>query len=66
MNQSMKRTEIIALPSFFFGSLLALVPISLYNGERGNVRHKNLNRWFFYIFYPSHMVVLMVVQVLLR
>ena len=34
----------------------------MYNGQRGNVRHKNLNRWFFYIYYPVHMVLLLVIQ----
>ena len=36
--------------------------LSMYNGQRGNVRHKNLNRWFFYIYYPVHMVLLFVIQ----
>ena len=42
-----------------YGTLLALIPIMLYNGERGNVRHNSLNRWFFYVYYPVHMLVLM-------
>ena len=45
-----------------YGTLLALIPISMYNGQRGNVRHKNLNRWFFYVYYPAHMIVLLVIQ----
>ena len=48
--------------SFQYGTLLALAPISIYNGERGNVRHNNLNGWFFYVFYPAHLVVLLVIQ----
>ena len=48
--------------SFQLGTLLALIPISMYNGQRGNVRHKNLNRWFFYVYYPAHMIVLLVIQ----
>ncbi len=48
--------------SFQFGTLLAMIPIMLYNGERGNIRHNNLNRWFFYIYYPVHMVLLLVIQ----
>lgn len=51
--------------SFQYGTLLALIPISLYNGERGVVRHKNLNRYFFYVYYPTHMVALMLVKALL-
>ncbi|MCR5305476.1 MAG: hypothetical protein K6E36_03130, partial [Oscillospiraceae bacterium] len=33
-----------------------------YNGACGNVRQKSLNRWFFYVYYPAHMVVLMAVK----
>ncbi len=47
---------------FQFGTLLALIPIMLYNGERGNFRHKKLNRWFFYVYYPAHMAVLLVLR----
>ena len=35
-------------------SLLALVPLLLYSGKRGKLRMK----YFFYIFYPLHLVVL--------
>ena len=52
--------------SFQFSTLLALIPIMLYNGERGNVRHKNLNRWFFYIYYPAHMVLLLIILTMFR
>lgn len=51
--------------TFHYGTLLALIPISLYNGERGSVRHKNLNRWFFYVYYPAHMLVLLVIRAML-
>ena len=61
----LKEFDSFALFSFQYGTLFALIPITMYNGQRGNVRHKNLNRWFFYIFYPAHMVVLMAIQVLL-
>ena len=61
-----KQFDSLASFSFQFGSLLALIPIMLYNGQHGNARHKNLNRWFFYVYYPAHMIVLMAVQVLLR
>ena len=60
-----KQFDSFAHFSFQYGTLLALVPISMYNGQRGNVRHKNPNRWFFYVYYPVHMVVLLVIQVLI-
>ncbi|MBO4510200.1 MAG: hypothetical protein J5718_02510, partial [Lachnospiraceae bacterium] len=37
-----------------WAGLIALIPISMYNGERGS---KNL-KWFFYVFYPLHMLIL--------
>ncbi len=49
----------LAAFSYQYGTLLALVPIQFYNGKRGNVLHKNLNRWFFYVYYPAHMFVLL-------
>lgn len=52
--------------SFQFGTLLALIPIGMYNRQRGNVRHKNLNRWFFYVYYSAHMVFLLVIQLSLE
>ena len=48
--------------SFQFGTLLTLIPIGMYNGQHGNVRHKELKRWFFYVYYPAHMAVLLVIQ----
>jgi hypothetical protein len=35
-------------------SLVAVLPIALYNGERGKLNLK----WFFYLFYPLHLAVL--------
>ena len=58
----LKEFDSFALFSFQYGTLLALIPISMYNGQHGNARHKNLNRWFFYVYYPAHMVVLLVIQ----
>ena len=52
--------------SFQYGTLFALIPIMLYNGERGTVRYEKLNRWFFYVYYPAHMVVLLVIQACLK
>lgn len=41
--------------------LVALLLILLYNGKRGTNHHK----YFFYAFYPSHMVVLHIVDVII-
>ena len=51
--------------TYQYGTLLALIPISLYNGERGCVRHKNLQRWFFYVYYPAHMIVLLTIKAMI-
>ncbi|MBO5842624.1 MAG: hypothetical protein J6R46_06470, partial [Clostridia bacterium] len=42
-------------------SLLALAPLTLYNGEPG--KHKL--KYFFYIFYPAHLVLLYGIDMLL-
>ena len=56
----------LAAFSYQYGTLLALIPIMLYcyNRKRGNVLQKNLNRWFFYVYYPLHMTVLLLIKTL--
>lgn len=39
---------------------LAAIPLLVYNGEKG----KGV-KWFFYVFYPSHMFLLYIVATLL-
>lgn len=46
--------------SFQYGVLLALIPLYLYNGEKG--RGGRFNKWFFYVFYPAHMIILGVLR----
>ena len=38
---------------------VAAIPILFYNGERGRYR---LSKWFFYGFYPAHLLILYVLQ----
>ena len=50
--------------SFNYGALLALIPIHLYNGKREKSitpLKKKINRWFFYVYYPLHMIVLIII-----
>ncbi|MCQ4636398.1 conjugal transfer protein TraX [Anaerovorax odorimutans] len=44
------------LNPYFLTALCALIPISLYNGKRG-IRMK----YFFYIFYPAHLLILFII-----
>lgn len=62
----LKEFDSFALFSFQYGTLFSLIPISMYNGQRGNICHNNLNRWFFYVYYPAHIVVLLVIQACLK
>lgn len=55
--------------SYQFGVVLALIPLSLYNGERGGSNtkwKKKISRWFFYGYYPAHMMVLLVLTYVLE
>lgn len=53
----------IAESLFQMGVLLAIVPLYFYNGRRGgSEKFRAFNKWFFYIFYPLHMVILGVLK----
>ena len=60
-----KNYDSFALFSFHYGTQLARIPLPFYNGQRGNVRHKELSRWFFYAYYPAHMIVLLIMKTVL-
>jgi len=40
---------------------LAFVPINLYNGRRGFI-HSSIGKYFFYAFYPLHLIVLYLIK----
>ena len=44
--------------------MLALIPIWLYNGEKGP--GGKVFRWFGYAFYPLHITVLVILKMLMR
>ena len=46
---------------FQFGVLLALVPLYFYNGKRG--KGGSFGKWFFYVFYPLHMLILGIMKI---
>ncbi len=41
-------------------SVLALVPITLYNGQLGR-----FNKWLFYLYYPVHLGIILIIQLLM-
>lgn len=61
----LSRAESALTLSYQYGTLLALLPILMYDRQRGNVRHKNLNR-FFYVYYPAHIVWLLLIRTFAR
>ena len=54
--------ESIGTFSFQFGTFLAWLPLQHYDPKKGKLKKKKRERWFFYVYYPSHMVVLLVIR----
>ena len=52
----------ISLGLVQFWCLLALIPLCFYSGRRGKLNMK----YFFYIFYPAHLVIIQIVSMLMR
>ena len=50
--------------SYQYGVLMATVLIALYNGRRSE-KFRELNRWFFYIYYPLHIAVIEILLILI-
>ena len=44
------------------GTLLALIPLNMYSGERGAGGNKVVNKWIFYLFYPLHILILILIK----
>lgn len=49
--------------SFQFGTLLALIPLHFYNGKKGELKKNKLERWAFYVYYPAHMLLLVLIHI---
>lgn len=43
---------------YMLGVFLALIPILLYSGEKGRFLDGKAGKWFFYLFYPMHLLLL--------
>ena len=49
------------------GVILSIPILMLYNGKRGNnAKVNNFMKWFFYIYYPLHLVILGLIQLLIK
>jgi hypothetical protein len=53
--------------TFWVGLLVQLfayfLMVTCYNGKKG--KHPKIAKWFFYIFYPLHLIVIYIAQIML-
>lgn len=60
----LKNFNSFAAFSYNYGALLSLIPIHFYSGKRersSTPLKKKINCWFFYIYYPLHMMVIILI-----
>lgn len=58
----LKAYDSLAHFSFQFGTLFALIPLHFYNESKNELKKKSRNRWSFYIYYPAHMLLLVLIR----
>lgn len=66
----LKSSDNFLLFLYNYGVLLALIPISMYNGKREkNINtplKKKINQYFFYAYYPLHMIIITLVACIFK
>ena len=55
--------EAIFLWDYQWMMVFAIIPILLYDGELG--LYNNFTKWIFYIFYPIHLIIIVIIRDLL-
>ena len=61
----LKYYDSFATFTFNYGALLALIPVQLYSGNRersSTPLKKKINRWFFYVYYPLHLMIIFIIE----
>ncbi len=55
---------------FQFAVILSLIPLYFYNGRRGGENSsravRTINKWFFYVFYPLHMIIIVIARLIIK
>ena len=61
----LKYYDSFAAFSYNYGALLALISIHFYSGNRersSTPLKKKINRWFFYVYYPLHLMIIFIIE----